>query len=131
MLGSLTKGILAICHWSPSSLYQCSLVNTHIVQINRDYESVKMLDLGMPSEDVKQETEDHDSDTSSCTNGDGDERDQGKGVKREALASKVEDMKKELCVAKEQIAHLVKIQEAIAREVLSQSEVKRLFDKSS
>ena len=90
-----------------------------------------MLDLGMPAEDVKEENEDDDSDTSSGTSEEGGEKTQAKIVKNEALASEVDELKSELSEAKQQIARLLDLQEAIARQVLPRSEVKRLFEKGA
>lgn len=86
-----------------------------------------MLDLGMPAEDVKEENESDESDSES---GSGSPPKNGgkKGIKEKALADEIDGLKEELSDAKQQIARLMEIQEAIARQTLSRSTIRSLFD---
>ena len=84
-----------------------------------------MLDMGVPMEDVKEDTKDDDSDSSSSS---GSEQKEGAKPKDEALAAELDVLKSELSEAKNQIARLLEIQEAVARQVLSRGTIRSLFE---
>lgn len=94
------------------------------LQVNRDYESVKMLDLGMPAEDVKEENKDDESEDGSESSSSSSEVKENGKIKNE----EIEELRSELAEAKEQIARLLELQEAIARQVLSRGTIRSLFD---
>ena len=98
------------------------------MQVNHDYESVKMLDLGMPAEDVKEENESDESESEASGSGSPPKNGGKKEIKEKALADEIDGLKEELSDAKQQIARLMEIQEAIARQTLSRSTIKSLFD---
>ena len=100
----------------------------NVLQVNHDYESVKMLDLGMPAEDVKEENDSDDGDSNVSSSGSPPKNGGGKGIKEKALADEIDGIKEELSDAKQHIARLMEIQEAIARQTLSRATIRSLFD---
>jgi cell division protein FtsI/penicillin-binding protein 2 len=92
----------------------------HFIKVNHDYESVKMLDLGMSAEDAKA---DPGSDASSEGSSSSDEDGKGGG-----LADDVAQLKTELAEARQQIGRMLEIQEALARQALSSKAFKALFE---
>ena len=98
------------------------------MQVNHDYESVKMLDLGMPADDVKEENHSDESDSEPSGSDSPPPNGGKKGIKDQALADEIQGLKEELSDSKQQIARMMEIQEAIARQTLSRATVRSLFD---
>jgi len=92
----------------------------HFIKVNHDYESVKMLDLGMSADD----TGDGSGSDSSEGGPEGPEDGRGEGE----LAGEVAELKSELAEAKQQIGRILQIQEALARQALSKNACKALFE---
>ncbi len=87
-----------------------------------------MLDLGMPEEDVKEEDGSNDSCSEHSSGGTPPKSGGKKGIKERALADEIDGLKEELSDAKQQIARLLEVQEAIARQTLSRGTIRNLFD---
>ena len=87
-----------------------------------------MLDLGMPEEDVKEEDDSNDSGSEHSGRGSHSKNGGKKGIKERALADEIDGLKEEISDAKQQIARLLEIQEAIARQTLSRGTIRNLFN---
>ncbi len=106
--------------WTTTHSHQPPSAMALAMQVNHDYESVKMLDLGMSAEDAKA---DPGSDASS--DGSSSSEEDGKGG---GLAEDVAQLKSELAEARQQIGRMLEIQEALARQALSSKAFKALFE---
>lgn len=117
--GTSSERTASACSGERDQSRPCLIERRH-VQVNHDYESVKMLDLGMSADD----TGDGSGSDSSEGGPEGPEDGRGEGE----LAGEVAELKSELAEAKQQIGRILQIQEALARQALSKNACKALFE---
>ena len=96
-----------------------------VSQINRDYENMKMLDVGGSPNIEEPDPEEEADDTQE---GDDNTR-SGKATR--GMQQQIQSLRTELADAKEQIEWLTQLQEAIARQVLPSRQSRALFDSKS